>query len=139
MVKESFQKIKLQNIWKFPWVGWIPTKRKKIKAHFLTVKKIIFEPFWDFLILPLLRPKIHSRKFKNLKSLLTLPDPFFLPHIWKFQYVFYFFERFPKGCLQKKSSHGRKSSLPLLPPPPKKLGNKTLGNFFTILDPIPPP
>ena len=47
---------------------------------------------------------------------------------------------YPKGCLQrKKSSYGRKSSLPLLPPPPlKKLGNKILGKFFIILDPLPP-
>ena len=45
-----------------------------------------------------------------------------------------------KGCLQKKkTSYGGKSSLPVLPPPPPtKVGNKTLGNFLVVLDPLPP-
>jgi len=47
---------------------------------------------------------------------------------------------FNKGCLQKKkTSYGGKSSLPVLPPPPPtKVGNKTLGNFLVVLDPLPP-
>ena len=44
-----------------------------------------------------------------------------------------------RDAFKKKTSYGGKSSLPVLPPPPPtKVGNKTLGNFLVVLDPLPP-